>query len=110
MDQLSDIFDHPVVEKQRPSGSLTTPQRQKDTEKLHSVQEFLQQQNEQFRQQAQLNKRFYKVQIYDRQQKERAESLRQQRKTRRIQEENRQKTRKEDPYKYLLQFDYHPLW
>lgn len=57
-----------------------------------------------------LNKRFFKVQIYDRQQKERAESLRQQRKARRTEEENRRKIKRDDPYKYLLQFDYHPLW
>lgn len=57
-----------------------------------------------------MNKRFFKVQIYDRQQKERAESLRQQRKARRTEEENRRKIKRDDPYKYLLQFDYRPLW
>ena len=57
-----------------------------------------------------LNKRFYKVKIYDRQQQEKADQLKRQRKIYKIEEENRRKIKKEDPYKYLLQFDYRPLW
>lgn len=57
-----------------------------------------------------LNRRFYKVQIYDRQQKERADLQKQQRKATKIEEENRRRIKKDDPYKYLLQFNYHPLW